>query len=47
MVSAVLYGLVYFLYSVNNMACEDEVIQNENCIDEKQGKEDAEDDAKL
>ena len=47
MVSAVLYGLVYFLYSVNNMACEDEVIQNENCIDKKEGKEDAEDDAKL
>ena len=29
------------------MACQDEVIQNENAIDNKQGKKDVEDDTKL
>ena len=46
-VSAVLYGLAYFLYPVNNMACQDEVVQNINAIDKKQGKKDVEDDTKL
>lgn len=46
-VSAILYGLAYFLYPINNMACQDEVIQNEIAIDEEQGKKDVEDDTKL
>ena len=47
MVSAILYGLAYFLYPVNNMACQNEVVQNINAIDKKQGKKDVEDDTKL
>ena len=50
-ISAVLYGLAYFLYPVSNMACQDEVIQNDNTIEEKRGKKDVEidveDDTKL
>lgn len=50
-ISAVLYGLAYFLYPVSNMACQDEVIQNDNTIEEKQGNKDVEidveDDTKL
>ena len=50
-ISAVLYGLAYFLYPASNMACQDEVIQNDNTIEEKQRNKDveidAEDDTKL